>query len=465
MKAFMDKDFILSTKTAKELYHNIAEKLPIIDYHCHIDAKEIALDRKFSNIAEVWLGADHYKWRAMRTFGITENLITGDASDFEKWCAFCKVVPSLIGSPLYHWAHLELKRYFGIEETLSPDTAEKIWNSCNKQLETLTARKMIENSNVEIICTTNDPLEDLSYHKSIAEDLSFKTKVFPAFRPDKAVAIDKPDFADYISKLSAVSKKEIKNFEDLKEALEGRIEHFANHGCRAADHGLDYIPFKALPTETVNKIFQKALKGKALTQEEIDGYKTAIITFCASQYQKRDWVMEVHFGVIRNTNTKMFKALGADTGFDTAGEYSNPKNLTLLLDHLNKADALPKTVIFPIDPSLNTVIQTICGAFQRENVMGYVQQGAAWWFNDTKYGMEAQLKAFSELSVLGCFVGMLTDSRSFLSYTRHEYFRRIFCNFIGNLAENGEYPNDKETLEKIVADVCYNNAKNYFGWK
>jgi len=464
MKSFMDKDFILNTETAKVLYHETAAKMPIIDYHCHIEAKEIAEDRKFDNIAQVWLGGDHYKWRAMRICGTPERCVTGDATDYEKWLAFCTAAPKMIGSPLYHWAHLELQRYFGITETLSEDTAEKIWNECNEQLKTLTVRKMIEKSNVEIICTTNDPTEMLPYHKELAKDDTFKTKVFPAFRPDKAVNIDKAGFADYIGALGEAWGKEIKSFADVKAAIVSRIEYFAEVGCKAADHGLDYVPFKLADDATNEATFKKAMNGEALTAEEIDGYKTALIACCAAEYAKREWVMELHYGVIRNTNSEMFRRLGPDTGYDAVDQHLDAANLAHLLDLLLSSGALPRTVIFPIDPSHNTSVETICGAFQAEGIKGRVQQGAAWWFNDTKAGMEQQLKAFSELSVLGCFIGMLTDSRSFLSYTRHEYFRRILCNYIGDLVENGEYPADMKHLSEVVADICCNNARSYFGW-
>lgn len=464
MKPFMDKDFILNSDTAKELYHNTAAKLPIIDYHCHIDAKEIAEDRVFDNIAQVWLGGDHYKWRAMRICGTPENLVTGDAPDKDKFFAFAAAAPKMVGSPLYHWAHLELQRYFDITTPLSEATAEEIWNECNKKLKTLSARKMIEKSNVEIICTTNDPTEDLIYHQQIAKDKTFATKVYPAFRPDKAVNIDKPDFAPYIKTLAKVWGKDIKTFADVKAAIISRIDYFANNGCRAADHGLDFVPFGALDDAALNKVFKKAMQGKPVTKAEADAYKTALIACCANEYTKRDWVMEVHYGVMRNVNSIMFNKLGADTGYDTVNQHLDAENLAKLLDHLLKNNALPRTVIFPIDPSHNTAVETIAGAFQAEGICGRVQQGAAWWFNDTKIGMETQLKAFSDLSVLGCFIGMLTDSRSFLSYTRHEYFRRILCNYIGELVDKGEYPYDLPTLEKIVADICHDNAKAYFGW-
>ena len=464
MKKFMDKDFILSTKTAKKLYHNYAEKLPIIDYHCHIVAAEIAEDRVFDNIAQVWLGADHYKWRAMRICGIDEKYITGDASDYDKWLAFSKAMPKMFGSPLYHWAHLELRKYFGVTKPLSEDTAEEIWNVCNEKLKTMSARKMIELSNVDIICTTNDPTEDLKAHGEIAKDTSFKTKVYPAFRPDPAVAIDKPAFVPYIEKLSATVGKEIKSFADLKAALEERIDYFAGFGCRAADHGLDYVPFGKADENELDMILKSALSGKTITAAEADAFKTAVITLCAKKYAELGWVMELHFGVLRNTNSNMFNALGADAGFDTAGQHNDSTALAKLLDHLNSENALPKTVLFPIDPGKNITVETIAGSFQQAGVRGRVQQGAAWWFNDTKVGMETQLKAFSDLSVLGCFIGMLTDSRSFLSYTRHEYFRRILCNYIGDMVENGEYPDDEKQLKALVEDICYYNAKNYFGW-
>ena len=464
MKSFMDENFLLESDIARELYHNCAAGLPIIDYHCHIDANEIAEDRRFDNIAQVWLGGDHYKWRAMRICGIPEKYITGDASDYEKWCAFCGAMPMMIGSPLYHWAHLELKKYFGIDLAISKETAAEIWNRCNASLRHMTARQMIARSNVEVICTTNDPTETLAAHEKIAADPTFATRVFPAFRPDPAVSIDKPAFLEYIPRLGQAAGVEINSFATLAEALERRIDFFAAHGCRAADHGLDSVPFGLKEENELDEILQKALSGAQPTVEEAEAFKTAVIARCAAKYASLGWVMEVHFGVLRNTNARMFAMLGADSGFDTAGQQPDAQKLACLLDHLNSTDALPKTVLFPIDPAKNIICQTLAGSFQAEGVRGRVQQGAAWWFNDTKSGMEAQLKSFSELSVLGCFIGMLTDSRSFLSYTRHEYFRRIICNFVGGLVENGEYPNDLPALRMIISDICYGNAKTFFGW-
>lgn len=467
MKQFMDQDFLLSNETAKTLYHDYAAKMPIIDYHCHINPKEIAENKSFENITEVWLGGDHYKWRAIRSNGTPETLITGDESTpREKFEAWANTLPRAIGNPLYHWTHLELQRYFGFNGALSPKTSEEVWNLCNEKLASgsMTARDIMKASNVKAICTTDDPIDSLEYHIAIKNDETFDIQVLPTFRPDKAVNIEKAGFAEYIAKLAEVSGVEIKTVADVCTALGKRIEFFNEVGCKVSDHGLDYVPYIASTPEELEVIFQKGLKGETLTAEETDKYKTAIVVFCGQQYAKHNWVMQLHFGAIRNTNQTMFNKLGPDTGFDAIGTYPCAEALAGLLNALNVTNELPKTIIYSLNPGDNASIGTIIGAFQGTEAKGKIQHGSGWWFNDTKTGMIEQMTSLANLGLLGNFVGMLTDSRSFLSYTRHEYFRRILCNLIGTWVENGEYPADMEMLGQLVSDISYNNTVNYFGF-
>ena len=461
MKAFMDEHFLLQTPTAQTLYHDFAAKMPIVDYHCHIDPKDIADDRKYENITQVWLYGDHYKWRAMRFCGVDEYYITGGASDYERFQKWAETMPRLIGSPLYHWTHLELQRYFGVYEPLSPATCDVIWNTCNEVLQTLTVREIIKKSNVRVICTTDDPVSDLAEHKRIAASVT-EFKVFPAFRPDKAINLHKAPFADYIKSLSACVGYPLNTFADLKRALKERIDYFHAMGCRACDHGVDLVPFALISDKEVEKAYKLALAKKPLTREQIDGFQTALMLFLAREYHARNWVMEIHYGVIRDANAKTYAKMGPDTGFDTIGTASCEAQLAKLLDTLEQEDKLPKTILFSINPADNEALNTLSGCFSKAGIANRVQQGSGWWFNDNLSGMQAQLQAFANLSVLGNFAGMLTDSRSFLSYTRHEYFRRILCNYFGNLVENGEYPADMETLGQMVQDICYNNAMRFF---
>ncbi len=456
MKAFMDKDFILHTETAKHLYHDFAEKLPIIDYHCHISPEMIARDHRFSSITELMLGGDHYKWRAMRSFGIDERLITGDGEDFEKFLAFATMMPYAIGNPLYHWTHLELQRYFNITKPLTPETAREIYDAANACLakEEFSARGLIAMSNVEAICTTDDPLDDLHFHREIRES-GFACKVLPTFRPDKAVNITKPTFLPYIKEAG------VKSYAELLAWLGSRIEFFHEMGGRISDHGLDFIPYAE---GDAAKIFAKALKGKPLSDAEVMAYQTDVIRFCAKEYAKRGWAMQIHVGAIRNNNTNMFRRLGPDTGYDSIGDRKLAENLSRLLDSLDVEGMLPKTILYSLNPNDNYTLATMMGNFQAAPVRSKVQFGAGWWFNDQKDGMEAQLRAFGNLGVLGCFVGMLTDSRSFVSYPRHEYFRRILCNLIGDFVEAGEYPNDDAALQGIIEGISYRNAKEYFAF-
>ena len=449
--------FLLKSDTAKRLYE-AAKDMPIIDYHCHIDPREIYENRRFDNITQVWLGGDHYKWRLMRSNGVTEDEITGDADDYTKFLRFAEMLPKAIGNPMYHWCHLELKRFFGYDGVLNGDTAREVYDLCNKKLrqDGMTVRAIIEKSNVKMIGTTDDPADDLKWHKLIAEDKSFKTAVCPTFRPDKAVNIDKAGFADYIKKLSAAAEIDIKTVSDVKAALEKRLDYFCSLGCRATDHGLDYVVYEPASEETVNEIFKRA------SQSEADRYKTELMLFLGEKIAEKGIVMQLHYGAQRNTNTVMFNKLGADTGFDCISVKNCGEALTGFLNALNVNGKLPKTIIYSLNPNDNELIDTVLGCFQGTEAQGKIQHGSAWWFGDTKSGMEAQLKSLANLSLLGNFVGMLTDSRSFLSYTRHEYFRRILCNLLGEWVENGEYPDDKITLETIVKDISYNNAKKYF---
>ncbi len=462
--AFINDNFLLKTKTARRLYHGYAEDMPIIDYHCHINPQEIYEDRKFENITQVWLGGDHYKWRLIRSNGVPENEITGDADDYTKFLRFAEMLSKAIGNPMYHWCHLELKRYFGYDGVLNGDTAREVYDLCNKKLrrDDMTVRAIIEKSNVEMIGTTDDPADDLKWHKLLAEDKSFKTAVCPTFRPDKAVNIDKAGFADYIKKLSGVAEIDIKTVSDVKSALEKRLDYFCSLGCRATDHGLDYVVYEPASEETVNAIFGKALNGEKISQTDADRYKTELMLFLGEKIAEKGIVMQLHYGAQRNTNTAMFDKLGADTGFDCISVKNCGEALTGFLNALNVKSKLPKTIIYSLNPNDNELIDSAIGCFQGTEAQGKIQHGSAWWFSDTKSGMEAQLKSLANLSLLGNFVGMLTDSRSFLSYTRHEYFRRILCNILGEWVENGEYPDDEDTLGKIVKNISFRNAEKYF---
>lgn len=464
MKKFMDKDFLLQTETAKYLYHNHASKMPICDYHCHLNPQEIAENKRYNNITEIWLGGDHYKWRAMRSFGIDEEYITGNASDFEKFKAFAKAMPYLIGNPIYHWSHLELKEYFGIEETLSEKNAEEIWNRCNEIIQSpdFSARTMIEKSNVKYIGTTDDPADDLKWHIEISKDENFDCQVGPSFRPDKAVKIGNEGFAEYIKVLGATENTEITGYKELIDVLEKRVAFFVENGCKITDHGLDRIYFRAATEEEVDVILKKALNGETLSQEEIEKYSTLTMVNLGKMYHKHDIVMQLHIGALRNNNTRMFKKLGADVGFDSIDDAEVAMPLSRLLDSLATEDMLPKTILYCLNPKDNEVLGAMIGNFQGGGIAGKIQFGSGWWFNDQKDGMERQMMALSQLGLISQFVGMLTDSRSFLSYTRHEYFRRILCNYIGGLVENGEYPADMEFLGEIIENICYNNAVKYF---
>ena len=464
MKAFMDKNFLLETETAQQLFA-AAEKMPIFDWHCHLSPKEIYENKQPDNIAQLWLGGDHYKWRAMRSYGIDEKYITGDASDYEKFCAFAKVIPSLIGNPMYHWTHLELQRYFDIYTPLSEKTADAVWNEANSKIAAggFTPRALIERSNVACVCTTDDPADSLEYHALIQKDDSFRCKVLPAFRPDKALNIELPTFLPWLAAMEATCGEKIDSFAGLKAALRSRIAFFAQMGCRASDQAFSYVPYAPADDIELEMIFSKVLGGEKPDALEADKYRTALMQFLAGEYAGRGWVMELHMGAMRNNNTKMFRAIGPDTGYDSIGDDAIAYPLSRFLDSMAVQDKLPKTVLFTLNPRDNYVLGSMLGNFQTAEASGKIQFGSGWWFNDHIDGMRAQMRTLGNLGCLGGFVGMVTDSRSFLSYPRHEYFRRILCGLLGDFVEQGLYPADMPTLTKIVENISFNNAKVYFG--
>ncbi len=465
MSAFLNNNFLLNTDTARKLYFECAAEMPVIDYHCHVSPKDIYEDRKFENMTELWLEGDHYKWRLMRSEGVDEYYITGDADPYEKFLKFAELMPKAIGNPMYHWCHLELKNYFGYDGALNADTAREVWELCADRLgnKNMSARGIIMQSNVVFIGTTDDPIDTLKYHRLIAEDKSINTVVAPTFRPDRVLNIDKDGWREYIARLSEVSGVEIKDLSSLKAALGKRIEYFAAHGCRASDHGLDRMVYAEADEGEINRIIKRGLLGERVSADEAEALKTELICFCAAEYVRHGWVMQLHYNCMRNPNSKMFDRLGADTGFDCICPDNGSSKLALLLDRLEREDKLPKTILYSLDASDNAFLDTLIGVFQGTETAGKLQHGSAWWFNDNKQGMRDHLISLANLSLLGNFIGMLTDSRSLLSYTRHEYFRRILCSLIGEWVENGEYPNDEAALSKLVGDICYYNAKRYFG--
>ncbi len=466
MKAFMDKDFLLSTPTAQRLFHEYAENAPVLDYHCHINPQEIAENRRFENITQVWLGGDHYKWRAMRSNGVEECYITGDAPDREKFQKWAETLEVAVGNPLFHWSHLELQRFFGYYGVLNGDTAEEVWNLCNEKLQQddFCARELIKRSNVTLVATTDDPADDLKWHKLIAEDESFDVQVIPAWRPDKAMNIEKPDYIEYLAKLSAAAGMEIASFADLKAALSVRMDFFQEMGCKASDHGLEFVMYVPETEENIEKIFAARLAGEKLSREEELKFKTAYMLFMAGEVRRQGWVMQLHYGCKRDNNTVMYDKLGPDTGFDCISNHTPAAQLADFLNCVNRNGGLPQTIIYSLNPADDAVIGTIIGCFQNSDAVGKIQQGSAWWFNDNKTGMMNQMTSLGNLGLLGNFVGMLTDSRSFLSYPRHEYFRRILCELLGNWVENGEYPDNDKMLSRLVKGISYNNAVRYFGF-
>lgn len=462
MKKFMDQDFMLNNDTAKKLYHNYSADMPIFDYHCHLSPQMMYEDKPFENITQIFLGGDHYKWRYMRSNGIDESYITGDKSDYEKFKAFCSCLQYAAGNPLYHWTHLELKRYFNVEEVVTEKNSDVIWEKCNKVItETkMSPSTLINQSNVAAICTTDDPIDSLEYHKNIAKKGHIDAKVLPALRPDFLINIDKPTFSGYIKKLEDVSGIKINNYNDLINAAYSRIEFFHEMGCRISDHALDGVPFNI--DYSADDVLKKAINGEKLNSGEIAAYKCETLVRLGKKYKELGWAMQLHIGALRNNNSRMFEKLGADTGFDSIADYSIAADLSALLDTMEKDNNLPKIILYTLNPKDNYVLATMLGNFQSAETAGKIQFGSAWWFNDQRDGMVEQMKALANLGALNKFVGMLTDSRSFLSYTRHEYFRRILCNILGEWVENGEFPQDYDTLGKIVEDISFNNAKKYF---
>ncbi len=461
----MDKDFLLETETAKHLYHDYAAVMPVIDYHCHISPQEIYEDKHFDNITQVWLGGDHYKWRQMRSNGVDERFITGDATDREKFQKWAETLEMAIGNPLYHWSHLELQRYFGYMGHLNGETAEEVWNICNEKLQGgLSARQLIKDSNVTLVCTTDDPADSLEWHEKMAADPTMPCKVLPAWRPDKAMGIKKPAFAPYLKTLSEVSGIEVNSFDSMIEALKARLDFFEAHGCSVSDHSLDYCHYQPVDHDTLEAIFQKGRAGEAVSDLESLQYNTMLMLEMGRAYADRGWVMQLHFNVQRDLNKAMYAKLGADTGFDAINTFGSSIEMGQFLNALAETGQLPKTILYSLNPADNAAIGTVIGCFQNSDAVGKIQQGSAWWFNDNKTGMIEQMTSLANLGLLGNFIGMLTDSRSFLSYTRHEYFRRIMCNLIGGWVENGEYPADEKALEKIVKGISYNNTVRYFGF-
>lgn len=465
MKAFLDDDFLLTTPTARRLYQ-VARSMPILDYHCHLDPKEIAQDRRFENITQVWLGGDHYKWRLMRANGVDEAYITGDAPDREKFQKWAETLELAIGNPLYHWSHLELRRYFGYEGVLNGDTAQEVWELCNQKLQEpgMSARSLIANSGVTLVCTTDDPADSLEWHQQLAQDSSFPVKVLPAWRPDAAMGLERPEYLDYLQRLGQAAGVEIRTYGDLKKALLSRMAFFDKMGCRASDHALTVAVCQPASEEELERVFQKRLEGEPLTQEELAAFQTGFLRFVAGEYKRLGWVMQLHYGCRRNNNTRMFHKLGRDTGYDAVLQGTPSLEVAAFLDLLASQDALPRMVLYSLNPNDDEGLHSVIGCFQDGTPLGRIQQGSAWWFNDHKAGMVKQLTAFANGGLLGNFIGMLTDSRSFLSYPRHEYFRRILCELLGAWVENGEYPADWKALEKMVRGVCYNNAVEFFGF-
>lgn len=464
---FMDENFLLQSKTARKLYHDYAAEMPIIDYHCHLSPQEIAEDRRFNDITELWLGGDHYKWRIMRANGVPEDKITGDgATNREKFQHWAEALSKAIGNPLYHWTHLELQRYFDYHGVLNADTAEEIWNHCNAVLAKpeMSARQLIKNSNVRVVCTTDDPIDDLKYHKQLAGDPSWDVKVLPSWRPDKVINVEADGFVEYIATLGQVAEVEITDLSSLQAALEKRLDYFHENGCLVSDHGLDKAFGTIISDEEANEIFGKLLAGKEVTKEQAEGYKTTMLLFFGREYAKRDWGMQLHFSAARNANTRQFDVLGPDTGYDSIGKGVDSDTLIRFLDALEKTNELPKTIVYSLNPNDEPMLATVIGCFQGEGHKNKMQLGVPWWFNDTKSNMEQGLVNLANATVLGNFIGMLTDSRSLVSYPRHEYFRRILCNTLGTWAENGEIPADEKMLGAIVQDICFNNVNTYFGF-
>jgi glucuronate isomerase len=466
VKPFMDEHFLLKGKFAQLLYHNYAKDLPIIDYHCHLSPKDIAENRQFENITQVWLAGDHYKWRGMRTLGINEKYITGDAADKEKFLKWAEAVPSTMRNPLYHWTHLELQRYFDIHELLTADNGAAVYEQTAQLLQQpeYHTRGLLKKMNVEIVCTTDDPIDSLEHHIRAREE-GIQPRLFPAFRPDKAYAVENAaTFLDYLEKLTEVSGIKIDHYSDLIQALQNRIDYFHEQGGRLSDHGLEQLYYFEENDFDIEQLFVRLTQRKALSQPEIAYFKFLTLSHLCKMYHAKGWTQQFHVGALRNTNERMLGILGPDTGFDSIGDFTQANALAKFLNYLDSTDQLTKTIIYNLNPSDNEVMATMIGNFNDGSIKGKVQFGSAWWFLDQKDGMEKQINALSNMGILSCFVGMLTDSRSFLSFPRHEYFRRILCNLIGEDVENGELPADEQWLGKMVSDICYYNAKEYFNF-
>lgn len=466
MNNFMDRDFLLDTDSARHLFHDFAEDMPICDYHCHLSPKEIYENKQPENISRLWLSGDHYKWRAMRSAGAEEKYCTGDASDEEKFLKFGETLQYCIGNPLYHWAHIELQRYFGIDTPLNARTAKDIYDRANEAIKNgdFRPQSLIKRSNVKVVCTTDDPADSLEYHKKLKQVSDFDCKVLPSFRPDKALNIQLDGFADYIKTLGEAADVEINSYKDVIAALLKRCDHFNEVGCKVSDQAFEYVPFTVSSDDEIDAVFKKAMNGESISETESDGYRTAVLLALGAKYHELGWAMEIHIGAIRNNSTRMFKAIGADTGFDSVGDSEIAKKLSRFLDALDVKNELPKTILFNLNDKDNTVLATMLGNFQSSEAQSKIQFGPAWWFLDTIDGMTSQMKSLANLGVLGKFVGMETDSRSFTSYGRHEYFRRIMCRLIGRWVEDGWYADDDEVLEEIIKGISYNNAIKYFGF-
>lgn len=466
MNGFMDREFLLDTQTAQKLFHEYAENMPICDYHCHLSPKEIYENEQPADISQLWLSGDHYKWRAMRSCGIDEKYCTGDASPKEKFVKFAEALQYCIGNPLYHWAHIELQRYFGIHTPLNAKTAEDIYEKANAAIANgdFRPQSLIKKSNVKVVCTTDDPIDSLEYHKLLKNVDGFDCKVLPTFRPDKALNINLDGFAEYIKSLAEAAQLEISDYRDVITALLKRVDYFNEVGCKVSDQAFEYVPCSPADDGEINAVFTKAMNGEQISNSEADIYKTAIMKALGEKYHELDWAMEIHIGAIRNNSTRMFKKIGADTGFDSVGDSEIAKNLSRFLDMLDSEGKLPKTILFNLNDKDNTVLATMLGNFQSSEAESKIQFGPAWWFLDTMDGMTAQMKSLGNLGALGKFVGMETDSRSFTSYGRHEYFRRIMCRLLGRWIEDGWYAFDEDIVKEIVQGICYNNAIKYFNF-
>ncbi|MGA0370054.1 MAG: glucuronate isomerase [Kiritimatiellia bacterium] len=464
MMPFIHDDFILQTETAKRLYHDFAASMPIIDYHCHLSPQEIAEDKRWETITQIWLGGDHYKWRAMRSNGVSEDYCTGDQDDWSKFEKWVETLEACYRNPLYHWSHLELSRYFGIEEVLTLENAREVYDKCNALLATpeFSARGLIRRSGVKVICTTDDPVDDLRWHRQIRED-GFETKVFPAWRPDKAMAVENPRaFQAYLNQLAEVAGQPIRDFDSFMSVLKLRHDFFHAEGCRLSDHGLNRFHAAEYSDEEIREIFWKVLQGETLSDQEVDRFKSCMLVEFGRMDHARGWVQQYHVGALRSNNSRMFAAVGPDTGFDSIGDERLGNDLSRFLDRLDRTQQLAPTILYNLNPRDNHLMATMIGNFQDGSRPGKMQFGSGWWFLDQKHGMEQQMEILSQLGLLSRFVGMLTDSRSFLSYTRHEYFRRILCNMLGNDVEQGLLPADMKRLGKMVQDICFNNAARYF---